>query len=404
MPARRPWSRGPEPSRIRRCDGGRSLPRPARASRSPAWESPSSSVGAARSIDRKRRRPQWARRPVPPRLPPVRWGAGGIRAPTPRSNAIPILMYHVVADPPPGAPYPELYVSRDAFAGQMAWLAEHGYRAVTLRAVRDHWQLGRPLPARPIVLTFDDGYHSQFAHALPDPPPPWLGRRARPGGEEHDAIVGVVAASGATSRHQRLGGRRPHADPPRPDTGRRRAAEAGGSRLAARSAPDARVPVEFFCYPAGRFDDRVVAAVKSAGYLGATTTIVRPGAPGRHVPARPRPGQPERRGRRPRPEVAGAATSCQISNRAAPPCTISHAGSLKGPARRLGGDGRRAETQSKTLTSRYSVSRCTGILPSDRIRWTSSSVDVRCEVPAAETTFSSIITEPMSSAPKPRAT
>jgi hypothetical protein len=50
------------------------------------------------------------------------------------------------------------------------------------------------------------------------------------------------------------------------------------------------------------------------------------------------------------------------------------------------------------------VSRCTGVLPIARIRWTSSSVDVRCVVPAAETTFSSIITEPMSSAPNASAT
>jgi peptidoglycan/xylan/chitin deacetylase (PgdA/CDA1 family) len=33
------------------------------------------------------------------------------------------------------------------------------------------------------------------------------------------------------------------------------------------------VPVNFFCYPAGQFDAAVVAAVKSAGYLGATTTV-----------------------------------------------------------------------------------------------------------------------------------
>jgi hypothetical protein len=33
------------------------------------------------------------------------------------------------------------------------------------------------------------------------------------------------------------------------------------------------VPVEDFCYPAGRFDPTVVAAVKVAGYVGATTEI-----------------------------------------------------------------------------------------------------------------------------------
>ena len=33
------------------------------------------------------------------------------------------------------------------------------------------------------------------------------------------------------------------------------------------------VPVDFFCYPAGRYDARVIRAVRRAGYLGATTTV-----------------------------------------------------------------------------------------------------------------------------------
>ena len=32
-----------------------------------------------------------------------------------------------------------------------------------------------------------------------------------------------------------------------------------------------KVPVNFFCYPAGQFNATVEAAVKSAGYRGATT-------------------------------------------------------------------------------------------------------------------------------------
>jgi peptidoglycan/xylan/chitin deacetylase (PgdA/CDA1 family) len=32
------------------------------------------------------------------------------------------------------------------------------------------------------------------------------------------------------------------------------------------------VPVDFFCYPSGRYDARVINAVRLAGYLGATTT------------------------------------------------------------------------------------------------------------------------------------
>ena len=33
------------------------------------------------------------------------------------------------------------------------------------------------------------------------------------------------------------------------------------------------MPVDFFCYPAGRYDARVIAAVRRAGYLAATTTV-----------------------------------------------------------------------------------------------------------------------------------
>ena len=40
------------------------------------------------------------------------------------------------------------------------------------------------------------------------------------------------------------------------------------------------MPVDFFCYPAGRLNDTVVAAVRAAGYLGATTT-----APGLATPS-----------------------------------------------------------------------------------------------------------------------
>ena len=32
------------------------------------------------------------------------------------------------------------------------------------------------------------------------------------------------------------------------------------------------IPVDFFCYPAGRYDTAVVAAVRRAGYKAATTT------------------------------------------------------------------------------------------------------------------------------------
>jgi peptidoglycan/xylan/chitin deacetylase (PgdA/CDA1 family) len=46
--------------------------------------------------------------------------------------------------------------------------------------------------------------------------------------------------------------------------------EVDGSRVALRHM--FHVPVDFFCYPAGRYDPAVEAAVHAAGYRGATTT------------------------------------------------------------------------------------------------------------------------------------
>ncbi len=54
--------------------------------------------------------------------------------------------------------------------------------------------------------------------------------------------------------------------------------EVGASRRFLRK--QYRQPIPFFCYPSGRYDDTVLAAVRRAGYLGATTTnpgIARPG-------------------------------------------------------------------------------------------------------------------------------
>src|SRR5436189_2579745 len=71
-------------------------------------------------------------------------------------------MYHVLAAPPPASRFPELYVSPDHFQAQMRWLARHRYHPVTLLRAYEHWTSDRPLPRRPVVLSFDDGYLSQY--------------------------------------------------------------------------------------------------------------------------------------------------------------------------------------------------------------------------------------------------
>ncbi len=80
---------------------------------------------------------------------------------------VPILMYHLIGNPPAGEPYPDLFVSLSDFVAQMRYLEAHGYTAVTLTRLVAFWHgIGR-LPARPVVLTFDDGYRSDWLVAAP---------------------------------------------------------------------------------------------------------------------------------------------------------------------------------------------------------------------------------------------
>ena len=55
----------------------------------------------------------------------------------------------------------------DVFARQMRWLKRHGYHAIRQRRLFDALMSGRPLPRRPILVTFDDGYRDNYLNASP---------------------------------------------------------------------------------------------------------------------------------------------------------------------------------------------------------------------------------------------
>jgi peptidoglycan/xylan/chitin deacetylase (PgdA/CDA1 family) len=193
-------------------------------------------------------------------------------ASTSEPTAVPILMYHVITAPPPGATYPALFVSRPEFAAQMRWLASHGYHAVTLREVYKSWRSRSQLPPRPIVLTFDDGYRSVHTNALPIlRSHRWSGvlnltvrNNGGVGGLSTWKIHQLLAAGWELDSHSLT-----HPDLTRLPSRELEAQVSGSRRVLQRRF---RTRVDFFCYPSGRYDDSVVAAVKAAGYLGATTT------------------------------------------------------------------------------------------------------------------------------------
>ena len=79
---------------------------------------------------------------------------------------VPVLMYHRIVDAPPATRH-GIWVTKQAFAAQLASLARRGFTTITLRDYEAYLMGARALPRRPIILTFDDGYADNHANALP---------------------------------------------------------------------------------------------------------------------------------------------------------------------------------------------------------------------------------------------
>lgn len=81
-------------------------------------------------------------------------------------QAVPILMYHSIA-PEPNEATRALSVAPEAFAEQLALLAELKFTPIDTADLARSWREGGPLPERPVLITFDDGYEGVHRHALP---------------------------------------------------------------------------------------------------------------------------------------------------------------------------------------------------------------------------------------------
>ena len=85
------------------------------------------------------------------------------------SIRVPILVYHSVAPHHPGQTPAQIQLDVDttSFQEQMNYLAEHNYRVISLEKLVDALKNNAPLPERAVVITFDDGWVSQYRHAFP---------------------------------------------------------------------------------------------------------------------------------------------------------------------------------------------------------------------------------------------
>ena len=101
-------------------------------------------------------------------LVPTPWPTPDAEAPS-RRVRLPILMYHYVEPWPvdPNDVRQALTVKPEDFAAQMQYLRDNGFVSVSLYDLLYALALGWPLPARAVVITFDDGYRSLVDYAVP---------------------------------------------------------------------------------------------------------------------------------------------------------------------------------------------------------------------------------------------
>jgi peptidoglycan/xylan/chitin deacetylase (PgdA/CDA1 family) len=203
---------------------------------------------------------------------PSALGAHPLTGAAAKRIAVPILMYHVVATPKPGVAYPDLFVPPARFAAELHALRGAGFHATTLDAVLRAWGTGSPLPRHPLVVSFDDGYLSQRTNAFPALRRlGWPGvlnleiDNLQPGDLPAPLVRTLIRAGWEVDSHTVTHPDLTTVD----DVSLRRELVHSKARLRRQF----HVAARNFCYPAGRYDARVEAAVKAAGYSAATTEV-----------------------------------------------------------------------------------------------------------------------------------
>jgi peptidoglycan/xylan/chitin deacetylase (PgdA/CDA1 family) len=89
--------------------------------------------------------------------------------PAPRTVDMPVLVYHhVVPGHGPGSEMGRgLFVTPVGFEQHLKFLKDNGYQSVSFDDLADCVEYGIPLPERPVILSFDDGWDNQFNNAFP---------------------------------------------------------------------------------------------------------------------------------------------------------------------------------------------------------------------------------------------
>ena len=189
--------------------------------------------------------------------------------PEKRTAKVPILVYHrfsqSVSEGSPGLR--RLTVTAEIFDQQMQYLQDKGYHVITFSDLADYFEKDRELPTLPVIISFDDGWETQFEYALPSLEKyhytatffvvtNYIGRPGFISWPQLQTLQtdGMIIGSHSRS-HPRLNKIK---DP----------AELWDQIYNSKTILETQLeaPVEEFAYPYGSYNAKAAAAVKLAGY------------------------------------------------------------------------------------------------------------------------------------------
>ena len=185
---------------------------------------------------------------------------------------LPILVYHIVRPsyPSDSAAVRTLALTPQTFTAEMNWLKTSGYHVVRFSDLEAYVASSTPLPSKPIILSFDDGWGDQFKYAFPIL-------------EQYHYPVTFFVFTNAINRHGFLTWRDLHAliaagmtigDHTRSHPYLARITSTstlwseidGSKRLLEKKLG---VPINEFAYPFGEYNPTILSLVKKAGYKSA---------------------------------------------------------------------------------------------------------------------------------------
>lgn len=78
---------------------------------------------------------------------------------------LPVLMYHSINSREKKAG--DYVITPAALRSDLEWLKANGYETVVVQDLIDYVEMGTPLPEKPVMITFDDGYYNNYLNAFP---------------------------------------------------------------------------------------------------------------------------------------------------------------------------------------------------------------------------------------------